>query len=90
MEITPEKRKKLDRLGYKFLFVSIVNIVHHVLMLIVLNFICTFGVLIMEWPEWMMYVCSTGATIFVFRRMISITKESRDRLIQDSKKIIES
>ena len=87
--LTPEQIKALNKLALKFFLASLWNGAYHALLLVMLNFVTTMAVLALELPEFLMYVGAIGAGIFVFRRMLSITKESHDRLILDTKKITE-
>lgn len=85
-ELTPEQQKQIDKLGLKFLLSSIFNTFHHVVMLIAMNFIIATASVLLE-SKFVLYAGAIGAGIFVFRRMMSIAKESHDRLIQEAKKI---
>ena len=87
---TEEQLKQLDKLHFKFFISSMLNAVYHALLLVAFNVVTTLAVLALELPEFFMYAGALVAGIFVFRRMLSITKESHDRLTLEVKKIYDS
>ena len=87
--LTPEQIKALDKLSRNFLLGSVLTGVYHAIMLTLMNVVITLAVLALELPELFMYVGAIVAGVFVFRRMLSITKEKHDRLSLEVKKITE-
>jgi hypothetical protein len=87
--LTPEQLKALDKLGLKFFLGSLWNAVYHAIMLVLMNVVTTLAVIDLELPDFFMYAGALVAGIFVFRRMLSITKQSHDTFILEVKKITE-
>jgi hypothetical protein len=90
-QITPEQKKQLDRLGAKFLAMSLWNGIHYGLLAATLNIVLFMGVSIfLDGDSGALMVGSLVIGICIFNRMLTVTKQNAIKLREDAKKIIQN
>jgi hypothetical protein len=86
-ELTAEQKKDINKLEVKHFVDSILLGVSSAVTLVLLNIVIVLSVKLLEMPEPVDFAANVFVAILVFRRMLLISKESHDRLIQELKKI---
>jgi uncharacterized membrane protein len=90
-EITPEKKRQLDKLGMAFMIKSMWSGVTHAIMAILMNVILVMGVeVFFDGNKTIGVIGSIAIGIFVFRRMLSVFASDFKKLSEAAKKIIKN
>jgi hypothetical protein len=90
-EITPEQKKKLDKIALNFLFKGVWNGVHHALMAAVMTFLLFLLVSIyFNESGTVMMIGSFSIGFFIIRRMLRVQQDHFIRLKEDAEKIIKN
>lgn len=88
-QLTPEKRKQLEKLGAKFLAKSLWNGMQHGLMAVLMNFILVMGVSIyFDGSEMMNLLGCVMIGYFILKRMLSTFHRDTAKFKQAAQEII--
>lgn len=88
-ELTADKRKRINKLGFKLFVGSFFNGVYHAAMLVLVNFITLLAIKLLELPDWTMYLAAFVAGVIIFNQMFKATRESQAKFVEEAKKIAE-